>query len=211
MESTSPLHQGQALKFVDISPDGQFSVTPEAMQALDHHQNRQIAVVAVTGPKGSGKSFLCNCIVDKKNEFPAGGQGTEGIWMWSELIPVQSKDGSDSGVDVLLLDTAGLNSEMLGFDFDVKLFTLTVLLSSTLVYNQRGSISDESLDNLVFLQMLQTQIKYKTQHETGTDFASLFPDFFWVLRDFSLGFKHLTPESYLEQCLEQEKVIIEGS
>ena len=181
------------------------------MQALDHHQSRQIAVVAVTGPKSSGKSFLCNCLVDMKNEFPTGGDGTDGIWMWSELIPLPAKDGSDSGVDLLLLDTAGLNSEIRGFDFDVKLFTLTVLLSSTLVYNQRGSISDESLDNLVFLQMMQSQIKFKNLYETATDFAQLFPEFYWVLRDFSLGFKHLTPESYLEQCLEQEKVIIEGS
>ena len=33
----------------------------------------------------------------------------------------------------------------------------------------------------------------------------------WVLRDFNVKFKHLTPEAYLDQSLEHEKVIsLEG-
>jgi hypothetical protein len=53
--------------------------------------------------------------------------------------------------------------------------------------------------------LLTNEIKFKSQNETGAEFKNFFPDFSWILRDFSLGFKHLTPESYLEQCLEQER------
>ena len=53
--------------------------------------------------------------------------------------------------------------------------------------------------------MLTCELKYKNQNETGLEFSSFFPDLCWVLRDFEMEFKSLTPESYLEQCLEQEK------
>jgi hypothetical protein len=56
-------------------------------------------------------------------------EGTSGIWMWSELIP------ADGDTDILLLDTEGLNSPERSYDIDVKLFTLSILLSSNFVYN----------------------------------------------------------------------------
>jgi hypothetical protein len=54
------------------------------------------------------------------------------------------------------------------------------------------------------MQMLTSKIKYKFNNETGRDFQSFFPKFCWVLRDFEMEFKALTPMSYLEQCLEPE-------
>ena len=90
--------------------------------------------------------------------------------MWSELLTrqVQDKDGNEDEIDVLVLDTEGLNSPSRSFDVDVKLFTLTILLSSTFVYNQRGPISDESFENLNLIQMLPTEVKYKHLKE-GND------------------------------------------
>lgn len=110
-----------------------------AMTALEKHQSRNIAVVAVTGPEKSGKSFLCNRILGQMKGFELGGyskDGTRGIWMWSELIPLIDKDGIDTGIDLLLIDTEGLHNQKLrSFDVDVKTFALTILLSSVLVYN----------------------------------------------------------------------------
>lgn len=107
---------------------------------------------------------------------------------------------------MLVLDTQGLFSPQKGFDIDVKTFALAVLLSSNLIYNQVGHISDQSFENFSILQMLTNEIKYKgTTLETGRDFSQFFPNMTWVLRDFEMGFKSLTPDSYLEQCLEQEK------
>ena len=199
---------GEPIKFVDISPDGQFSVTAEAMSMLEKHQARKIAVVAVAGPHKTGKSFLCNRMLGRMNGFGIGSSaesGTSGIWMWSELIPVSGPDGADSGTDILLLDIEGLHSPQRSYDIDVKIFALTILLASNLVYNQIGNISDQALENLSMVLLLTNEIKVRHQHETGLEFKSFFPDFSWVLRDCSLDFKHLTPETYLEQCLEQER------
>lgn len=41
----------------------------------------------------------------------------------------------------------------------------------------------------------------KTDSESGVDFHKYFPTFFWVLRDFALDLKKLTPREYLEDCL----------
>lgn len=48
----------------------------------------------------------------------------------------------------------------------------------------------------------ELKIKDSTGDETGLEFKNYFPAFIWVLRDFSLNFKHLTSKSYLEQCLD---------
>jgi hypothetical protein len=47
---SNPSKEGKPIKFVEIDQDGQFSVTPEAMSALEKHQARKLAVVAVAGP-----------------------------------------------------------------------------------------------------------------------------------------------------------------
>lgn len=143
---------GKPIPFIEIGEDGCFSVSAYAMTALEKHQSRNVAVVSVTGPENTGKSFLCNRILGQMKGFELGGysrDGTRGIWMWSELIPLNDKDGIDTGIDLLLIDTEGLHNQKLrGFDDDVKTFALTILLSSVLVYNQIGHISDQALENL---------------------------------------------------------------
>jgi hypothetical protein len=164
------------------------------MSALEKHQTRKISVAVITGPKDTGKTFLSSMVA----KTPTACKPTNGIAMWSNLITLLDDDGNDTGVDLLLLDTEGLHSAERGFDIDVKIFALAVLLGSVLVYNQKGHISDQSMENLSILQMLPTEIKFKHQHESSGDFKKFFPEMCWVLRDFEMEFKSLTPESYLE-------------
>jgi len=62
--------------------------------------------------------------------------------MWSELIPMKTLDGKDSDVDILLLDSEGLGSSGRSYDVAVKMFALSIILSSNFIYNQIGNISD---------------------------------------------------------------------
>jgi len=55
--------------------------------------------------------------------------------MWDKLIPLKDENGKDTNTDLLLLETEGLYSEQKSFDIDVKIFALSVLLGSVLVYN----------------------------------------------------------------------------
>ena len=61
---------------------------------------------------------------------------TRGIWMWNKTIPIKDD------VDAILLDTEGLNSTDRSLDIDVKIFALSILLSSTFVFNQIGHITE---------------------------------------------------------------------
>jgi len=55
---------------------------------------------------------------------------TQGIMMWSKLIPLTNEQGEDMGIDLVVLDAEGLNSPGRGFDIDVKMFSIAMLLSS---------------------------------------------------------------------------------
>ena len=71
---------------------------------------------------------------------------TKGIWLWNQ--PVDFPDGRDDGTLTLLMDTEGLHSSERSKDADLKIFALTVLLSSSFVYNQMGAITEDSLTDL---------------------------------------------------------------
>lgn len=207
---------GRPIPFIEVGPDRSLSVTAEAMSTLEGHQNRKISVVTFCGPANTGKSYLCNRVMDL--EYKKAGDAafevssgsteepcTEGIMMWDRLIPLTGEQGEDLGIDLVVLDAEGLNSSRRGFDDDVKMFAVAVLLSSQIVYNQRGPITDQSLEDLSLIQMLTTEIKYRNLNEQGQEFHKFFPELLWALRDFQLDFKHLKADSYLEQCLEQER------
>lgn len=55
--------------------------------------------------------------------------------MLDKLIPLKDSKGEDTGTDLIILDAEGLNASRRGFDVDVKMFAVVVLLSSKLVYN----------------------------------------------------------------------------
>ena len=57
------IKDGRPIQFIEINQDGQFSVTAQAMNILEKHQSRQLAVVAISGQVSSGKSFLSNQIL----------------------------------------------------------------------------------------------------------------------------------------------------
>ncbi len=120
--------------------------------------------------------------------------------MWSQPIPLTED------CDAILIDTEGLKSPDRYIDLDIKIFSLSILLSSTFIFNQIGHITENSIEDLSIVLRLTNELKIRdTQEETGIEFKQYFPAFIWVLRDFSLNFQHLTPRSYLEQCLESQR------
>ena len=64
---------------------------------------------------------------------------TKGIWIWSE--PVKINDDTS----LIIIDTEGLNSVQRDINIDVKIFALSVLLSSVFIYNSLGHIDEKAL------------------------------------------------------------------
>jgi hypothetical protein len=56
----------------------------------------------------------------------------------------------DDDTDLLVLDCEGFGKTR-GFDVEVQLFALLTLISSKLIFNQFGTISEQSMEDLSFI------------------------------------------------------------
>lgn len=206
--------------------DGQWQVTPEATRFFKRLDlaGTKLVVVAVGGPYRSGKSWLLGCMSQPPGRGAAPGPGpfavgnsvracTKGIWM--HCLP----PNRETGKTVLLLDCEGLGSLEQNNTFDSELFSLGILLSSVFVLNTQGSINENALEQLELVVQFSRLIHIKEEEakrpeqaqeeEHGNSLEHMkgyFPEFWWVLRDFSLALEDedgnpISSNEYLEDAL----------
>ncbi|XP_067116476.1 guanylate-binding protein 1-like isoform X4 [Osmerus mordax] len=215
--------QSQALQKTMDSPiclienvDGVLRPVPDAIDHLMKIRQR-VVVVSVVGLYRTGKSYLMNKLAGRKDGFALGDtiqSKTKGIWMWCVPHPKQAD------LTLVLLDTEGLGDVEKGDSKnDAWIFSLAILLSSTLVYNSRGTIDNQAVENLQYVTELTERIKVKSSsnasssedEEEGVDaqFVQFFPNFVWAVRDFTLQLRidnrDVTADQYLEHSLELKK------
>uniref|UniRef100_A0A8C0IS10 GB1/RHD3-type G domain-containing protein n=1 Tax=Chelonoidis abingdonii TaxID=106734 RepID=A0A8C0IS10_CHEAB len=186
--------------------DGQLEVMEEALGIL-RGVAQPVVVAAIVGLYRTGKSYLMNSLAGKQRGFSLGStvqSHTKGIWMWCLPHPRRA------GHTLVLLDTEGLGDVEKGdTKNDVWIFALAVLLSSTLVYNSKGTIDQYAMEQLHFVSELTEHIKVKAQRgddaEEDTEFVRFFPSFVWAVRDFTLELRIegqlVTEDQYLEHAL----------
>ena len=128
--------------FIVTGEDGVSLAVDEEAKTILASIERPMVVVSVVGMYRTGKSFLLNMLMNKTDGFPLGSTveaKTKGIWMWVGDFP------GDSSRALLLLDTEGLHDPEKGSkSHDAQIFTLSVLMSSILIYNSKGAIDSSS-------------------------------------------------------------------
>ncbi|XP_047641306.1 guanylate-binding protein 6-like isoform X2 [Phacochoerus africanus] len=183
------------------------SVNQEALEILEKI-SQPVVVVAIVGLYRTGKSYLMNRLAGRNHGFRLGStvqSETKGIWMW--CVPHPSKPDRT----LVLLDTEGLGDVEKGDPKnDSWIFALAVLLSSVFVYNSMNTINHQALEQLHYVTELTELIRTKSSSENDgvedcTEFVSFFPDFIWIVRDFTLDLKlnghPVTEDEYLENAL----------
>ena len=193
---------------VEIDQSGKCNLNLEALQALRNIEE-EVAVVAVAGMYRTGKSYLLNRLMGRQHGFeigPSVNACTKGIWIWGEPV-------NHMGKKVLLIDTEGLGSPERDQTIDMIIFSISVLISSTFIYNSMGSIDEQALEDLSLVCKLTQHIQVKSSpspsSQTQSDlYSQYFPRFIWAVRDFCLQLvnkegKAITSNQYLEDCLQQ--------
>ncbi|GAB5366505.1 hypothetical protein AAMO2058_001149100 [Amorphochlora amoebiformis] len=221
--------------------DGSFRVTAEAIEALEALQASRLHVICIAGPYRTGKSYLLNRLLNapSRKGFRVGGSVnacTKGIWM--AVVPPEQPDnentppaGSREGLTkdelnkdkaTIFLDSEGLGATEKDQEFDAHMFALCTLLSSTLILNTTGCISNGTIEQLELVVNIANHIqatsegKRAAQDGSREDIFRHLPNMIWVLRDFTLALedkdgKPLTPNEYLDNALRPIKAGCRGS
>ena len=114
-----------------------------------------VCVVSIVGPCRSGKSYVLSRLISSVGEechFDLGHEmdpKTMGIWMWDRPFKIKLKD-CDEEVTLILLDTEGIDAANASDQGDSQIFTLSVLLSSLLIYNSMTVPRREDLNQMQY-------------------------------------------------------------
>lgn len=151
-----------------------------------------VAMVAVVGKFHSGKSFLMNQLMGKSTGFgigPSVQPKTMGIWMWGQPMVFRSSRAGTK-INVIFLDTEGFAANNITENYDAKVFAVSTLLSSHLLYNSVKIIDQSDIDYLELLARrtqlfaLRSQLsKSKWTSDFNHDMLT-FPPLTWVVQDF---------------------------
>ncbi|KAH3732735.1 guanylate-binding protein 2 [Pelomyxa schiedti] len=156
-----------------------------------------VAVISVVGPYHSGKSFLLNQLVEmfgSKASFDIGptvSPQTLGMWAY---IPEKKLDGKT----VILIDTEGFFGTGATEEYDAKLFAVSTLMSSLMIYNSIKVIDQSQIDYLDLLSR-RTQLFALKKSNSTPDYLT-FPHLIWLVRDF-IQELDTEPGTWLSQLL----------
>jgi hypothetical protein len=151
--------------------------TTDGIDLLSALKNEKLCVVSLNGPQSSGKSFLANNIINQNSSGFKVGEKTEGIWIWGNPITLEN------GSKLLVLDCQGLNKDDAD-NMSHKMFILSVLLSTCLIYNTKEELNDSAISDFIYYTDLANKIKVVAEQNDKINnidnLKEYFPQLFFV-------------------------------
>jgi len=198
--------EDKPIQLLSIDPSGNFILHDEALTMIKNIK-KKIAIISVAGQYRTGKSFLLNRLLGRQGGFELGSTinpCTKGLWVWNKPVNVTND------LQAIFLDTEGLASFARNAHIDMKIFAMSLLMSSYFVYNSMNAIDEKALEQLGLVVSLSKYIHINSHpgniSEDLDEYAAYFPFFMWVVRDFSLILtdslkQSMTDRQYLENAL----------
>ena len=140
-----------------------------------------VAPVVVIGPYRSGKSFLLNQLlgVPCDEGFGVGHTRkteTKGVWMWSEPTVVMSSAPGKPPTSVVYVDTEGFEATGMSDAYDDRIFALSSIVASVLVYNLPETVKEGDIEKLSFALELAREFSGRAAGANGRVGAGGFED-----------------------------------
>ena len=160
--------------------DGILETTAEAINILTGLKNSKLIILSINGPVGSGKSTLANNLTNRKKSIFKIGEKTEGIWIWGKTIDIENE------IKLLILDCQGINIDNKDSTNNInnKLFMLSVLLSTCLLYVTKGELNNEIINDFLSLTDLSSKINIvedkKNKLNNIDNLKEYFPEIFFI-------------------------------
>lgn len=156
-------------------------VAREGLEAL-RSIRKPVAPVVVIGPYRSGKSFLLNELlgVGCDQGFGVGHSRhaeTKGAWAWRDPVLVHAGEGQGEGGDaperaVVFVDTEGFESAGRADVYDDRVFALSTILASVLVYNLPETVRETDIEKLAFAAELAGEFYARASGGRGSQQAT---------------------------------------
>ena len=170
----------EPIQLVSIK-DGILETTAEAINVLTGLKNTKLIILSINGPLESGKSTLANNLINKNEHGFKAGVKTEGIWIWGKPIVI------DDGIRLLILDCQGINNNNKDdiSNINQKLFILSVLLSTSLIYVTKGEITNEMISEFFSFTDLSERINIEdtnnnTKVNISDNLKNFIPEIFFM-------------------------------
>lgn len=183
------------MQFISVcTTTGDYVLDPRAKEFLSSPplQENPLTIVSVIGRYRTGKSSLLNGLI-----------GTD-TFRTSSTVQAQTKGIMlhQLNASTLLLDTEGLGSMDVSRDHDASIFALAMLVSSGCFFNNLGSITSQSVEDLHLASKVAGLL---CKH---AKFNKQLPDLVWLMRDFSLDLVdrnglEISADVFFEQCLDK--------
>ena len=184
------------LQIVTVNEEGILEITIEGINFFNKLINQKLSILSINGESQSGKSFLANSLLGRMNGFKC--EKTNGIWIWGKPINLENE------VKLLIFDTQGLIKNEKN-NIGQKLYILNILISNYIIYNFKGNINEEMLNDFIFFSDLSKKINISENEEKNSieNLINYYPSLILTLSNYSNNEKK--PNDFMEELLNKNQ------
>lgn len=225
-----PFPAAESIPFVTVGDGGELQITPEAASFLSTI-TKPLGVLSIAGKYRTGKSTLICRLLGQKNAMNIGhtvNACTKGLVLYGSVLHMEE-------MCVLVIDSEGLLALDSDATHDARVFALSVLLSSSFVYNVSSTLDEATLSTLrvvvEFASMMTAQLSNNNNNNNNTKSIdnnlnltvtdnnetnnnnnnNNMPSLAIIVRDFALRLETtegapMTPTEWLENALQTDGI-----